>query len=282
MNVNSSTVMHCRSSIPIITQNTEAINKIAVGQDMWAKDADPVLLRFRQQYLEQYSALPTNTQFVERGVKESGYVSLGKRCESNRTILAIARGKVLPDALNLGREELLKGVNEDVNKDKKCQLKGKRKTMQLMKGIRNHNQDMRRFKQTYSANEYNIKRRRIKESLATTVKQFKKERIEKKVNHVISTYSKNPAPNRFQRQEGYTLTPLMEGKIQYGKMKKLANIDPVRNELRARSVEFETSTGWKALIKLLKEHENESNDNSHEKYFFPLTDYNNFVWNEHG
>ena len=73
----------------------------------------------------------------------------------------------------------------------------------------------------------------------------------------------------------------MEGKIQYGKMKKLENMEPVREELRARSVEFEMSSGWKELINLLKEHENKTNQNSHVKYFFPLTAYNNFIWNEH-
>ena len=77
------------------------------------------------------------------------------------------------------------------------------------------------------------------------------------------------------------LTPLMEGNIQYEKMKKLRNIDLVRNELRARSVDFKISTGWKELIKFLKEHKNETKDNSHDKYFFPWTAYENFVWNEH-
>ena len=77
------------------------------------------------------------------------------------------------------------------------------------------------------------------------------------------------------------LTPLMEGKIQYGKMKNLENIDPVRNELRARSVHFKISTGWKELIKLLKEHENESNDNPHDKYFLARTAYENVVWNKY-
>jgi len=39
-------------------------------------------------------------------VKESGFVSLGWRAEANRTILVIARGKVLPEALKLGHIEL--------------------------------------------------------------------------------------------------------------------------------------------------------------------------------
>ena len=63
-------------------------------------------------------------QFVERGVKESGYISLGRYAEEKRTILAIARGKVLPDSLSNGRLEI-SAEKEDVRQH---QLKGIRKT----------------------------------------------------------------------------------------------------------------------------------------------------------
>ena len=45
-------------------------------------------------------------------------------------------------------------------------------------------------------------------------------------------------------------------------------------------LDFERSTGWMESIKLLKEHENETNEKSHAKYFFPLTSYDKFIWNE--
>ena len=90
-------------------------------------------------------------------------------------------------------------------------------------------------------------------------------------------YSNRPAPNSFQRREGYTLTPLMVGKIQYVKMLKRANIDAMREELTARSVTFDIETGWKEMIKLLKNHENQTNPSAHEKYVKPLTDYRNVL-----
>ena len=50
--------------------------------------------------------MPSNTQFTERGVKESGYVSLGQRNETNRSILAIACGKTLKETIKKGQEEI--------------------------------------------------------------------------------------------------------------------------------------------------------------------------------
>jgi len=79
---------------------------IANGIDIWGKDiSDEFIKEFRRVYCVQFSALPTNTQFGERGVKESSYVSLSCRNKVNRSILAISRSKMLPEALALGRVE---------------------------------------------------------------------------------------------------------------------------------------------------------------------------------
>ena len=57
-------------------------------------------------------------------------------------------------------------------------------------------------------------------------------------------------------------------------------MDAVREELRTRSVDFESDTGWKEMIKLLKANEKNTNANAHDKYFSPLTAYGNFHWND--
>ena len=273
-NVTVSTIMRTRR-IPIVQHNHEAIRQLSLGNDMWGDNPPESLVHFRTLYLHQYAALPTNTQFVERGVKESGFVSLGRRGEEHRTILAIARGKDLPDAMLSGRKERQKENQED--EIRRYQLKGKRKTRELMKSISIHNEEMRLVKEMHSEHEYSQKRRRIRESLTNPSAQFKKKRIEKKVNCLKGSYSKNPQPNRFQRREGYTLTPLMQGKIQYGKLRKKYNMEAVSEELRKRSINHNHDTGWMEMIKLLKTHENSSNTNACEKYFFPLTTYANFI-----
>ena len=74
----------------------------------------------------------------------------------------------------------------------------------------------------------------------------------------------------------------MEGKIQYGKMRKKDNMNAVSEELRAQLIDFDSEIGWKEMIDFLKAHENENNINAHDKYFYPLTEYANFRWNDHG
>ena len=93
-------------NLPVVRENGEAIYLIATGGDIWSDDACKVLSAFRTTYLNEYSALPTNTQFTERGVKESGYTSLGRRGEINRSIFAMSRGKIIPEVLKKGRVEI--------------------------------------------------------------------------------------------------------------------------------------------------------------------------------
>ena len=66
-------------NLPIIRENAAAIALIDKGGDIWHADVCEILVSFRNIYLQKYSALPTNTQFTEHGVKESGVVSLGRQ-----------------------------------------------------------------------------------------------------------------------------------------------------------------------------------------------------------
>ena len=51
---------------------------VAGGSNIWAHNANTILKHFKESYIFKYAALPINTQFMERGVKESGYVVLSK------------------------------------------------------------------------------------------------------------------------------------------------------------------------------------------------------------
>ena len=82
-----------------------AIRLILSGSNIWFC-SHGILVAYKHEYLQQYSALPTNTQFTERGIKESGCVSLGRRFKHNHFILAISRRRILPNALLKGRDIL--------------------------------------------------------------------------------------------------------------------------------------------------------------------------------
>ena len=117
-NVQQDTILRT-CALPVMQLHPAAVQLISGGADIWQENQlNRSLIDFRQLYLEQYSAFPTNTQFVERGVKESGFVALGRRDEKNRTILALSRSKVLPEALALGRALVNRDNNSEDGKKK--------------------------------------------------------------------------------------------------------------------------------------------------------------------
>ena len=66
-------------TLPVIIEHYTAVSMIAHMGNIWSQTAPPFLLRFQRAYLVEYASFPTNIQFVEREVKESGFVSLGRR-----------------------------------------------------------------------------------------------------------------------------------------------------------------------------------------------------------
>ena len=194
------TLMQQRNS-PLVKENGTAIALIAEGGAIWNEDACDVLLSFRNIYLMEYSALPTNTQFTERGVKESGVVSLGRRGETNRSIFSISRGKLVPDALKKGREET----------DAK-QLQGKMRTKVLMRELLAHH-TLIGHKRHLNCDVFETEQEIIQKAITNKDSQFKTHRIQCKVEKVMEKAHANPAPNVYERCTGQTLTPLMKGKI---------------------------------------------------------------------
>ena len=103
---------------------------------------------------------------------------------------------------------------------------------------------------------YCLKCKGIVLSLTNPFNQFKKERIAKKPTKIISKQNNTPAPNIYERCTGQSLTPLLEGKIQYHKMKK-TRIWKMRGELAACNLQasFTNETSWTSLLKVLEEDE---------------------------
>lgn len=72
------------------------------------------LLLFSDLYQSHYYSLPSNSQFIDRGVIESGYVILWRHSENNHFALAIARAKIIPDTMAAGIK-LLKNAIEKIS-----------------------------------------------------------------------------------------------------------------------------------------------------------------------
>ena len=106
--------------------------------------------------------------------------------------------------------------------------------------------------------------KRIELSPTNPTRQFKKKQVDKKVTKVIQMSNNTPAQNN--HCTGQSLTPLLLGKIQISKLLKVHNLVLMRNELQARGLQsqFDETTNWTGLIKLLKVHKKDN------KYFKPV------------
>jgi DNA topoisomerase VI subunit A len=68
--------------------------------------------------------------------------------------------------------------------------------------------------------------------------------------------------NALQKRSGYEVTPMIAGKVPFGKLKKERDISAIQEELRSRNLS--TEGGWqKDLIPRLKNDEKDNNT------FFP-------------
>ena len=55
------------------------------------------------------------------------------------------------------------------------------------------------------------------------------------------------------------ITPLVQGKVQYGLLKKASHFHLIKEELSSRNISFSADTNWMACLALLKKDENDQN-----------------------
>ena len=112
--------------------------------------------KFCNYYRIQFAAFPVNSQFTERGVKESGHVSLGRRNEINRSLIAISCAKIMPEALQDYRNALQPDSITDTEDDyegnninkKIMQLTGKHRADFLMNALIEHNREIKELRKS--------------------------------------------------------------------------------------------------------------------------------------
>ena len=181
------------------------------------------------------------------------------------------------DSLQQGRDHLTLATQtereeEVIGDADKKKVQGKFRAKCFMKEIVQHREKIENIKN--ASLQYSEKRKRVCSDLTSKDRSFKKKRTDNNVNKIISKIGSHVTPNIYERRRGQTLTPLIQGTIQYSKMKRDHNIDFVREELRTRGLErsFDMRTKWTSLLLLLKENEGNT------KYFKSVTPYENFKW----
>lgn len=241
----SDDTMEITRQLPAIKDYLPMVRMIAHGSDIWSTNVTSYMASYRDLFLENFSSFPTNNHNVERGVRESGFVTLGNRSESNRSIYVVARGGVIPEGLELGKET----VN---NHEKKIQ--GKKRHCFLYDALNNHNMKLRAAK-TEEPIEFDRLVKRYRKELSDAECQFQTERLNKKFEAVMQTIHDDlPAPNVWEQRTGITYTGLVLGKVQYGKLRKKDHTDALREELTARGIDS-VGMKWTDMIRVLKHDE---------------------------
>ena len=235
------------------------IRLIALGCDIWDHNVTPDLLQFADVYRFNFSSLPTNSQFTERGAKESGYVTLGRCTEKKRSALVMARAKIIPDAMAAGKEVIDRGNG------KKRLVQGKSVSKMLINETIRHQSLIN--KMLSQDRQFLVAQSMIHNDLTLDERQLKKQRIDQKVNlYKDEESSQGRSSQRVPLQIGYELTPLLNGKIQYAKLLRDHNIEQIRKECDSRNLQYDETTNWRDLIKLIKQDERDN------KYFTHRTE----------
>ena len=97
---------------------------------------------------------------------------------------------------------------------------------------------------------------------------FRKERLEKKQNKISVKGNMDKADNVTQKLEGIEDTACIDGKTQYGKLKKDDHTNDLVQELTFRGCEEFSLPGWTDKLKVLKKHEQETRDPTGDKRYF--------------
>ena len=104
-NILVETINKIRSLLLVRDNAPAAVSLIDQVINIW-NSSIPSLQDFHNIYVFCHSPLPTNTQFSEQDVKESGYALSSWWNESNQVILAILQGKLLLVVLAVGQQEI--------------------------------------------------------------------------------------------------------------------------------------------------------------------------------
>ena len=96
-------------TIPYVRQHVTELGSMKADANMWSSlRKNSSLGKLQVFFTEQLTALPSNSQFCERGVKESGKVSMGKQSEATCSIVALARSNTIEEAVIHLKAEKLK------------------------------------------------------------------------------------------------------------------------------------------------------------------------------
>jgi len=247
-----------------------AIQELAEGNKIWDENTSENMQKFKDYIKKEWLIVVSNTQLVERWVKDSNECTLSGKSDHFASIIAVCRSATVFDYKEDAKIEA-EGRELKGNQFKTKGIKGERilkKTgeielpTKLLKDIRGAHYSALVIAKTIKRNEMLERMPGMNENRIITLRKLTNREQQyraKRTDTTIEEYSQillsdtpYPAPNAIQRQKGIESTSHMRGEVIYSKL-RIVHIALVREELLFRGVQFEKEWSIKKLVQCLKE-----------------------------
>ena len=248
-----------------------AIEEIALGKEIRDNDASECVKQFYTYVKHSFFTVCTNTQLVERWVKDANECFASGKDEHFASLVGICRSATVfeykHDAKIEAKERVLKGnrfltkgkmgeridkqtglVEKQDNDKVKVNVRGASFTNLV---VRNTKERSRKLDCLKVSREEST---RVRNLLSSKIKQLSTIRtsttLEKYSTHLSNPSHQHRPENAMQRVTGYDTTPDMQGHVQYTKL-GTRHISFVREEILARGGIFEAKDKIRKLGKIL-------------------------------
>jgi hypothetical protein len=230
-----------RTNNPHFQEYSEAFRLIADGLNIWdrSKDNSWEADWWRRQVLIDYGGFAAATQFLERGNKNHNICASNGREERSINARMIVRSTLI-DVTNVTRVD-----------EKREASSGRQFVVRTFKKLNDFFTALDRVRQMISAEEFQRRYAHSKSKLFDKDETFAEQEYQENKARFESTRDVERPLYAAERRRGYDLTPLMMGRVQYGKLRKIHE-PPMKEELTRREIPFVDSVGIKTLCGILK------------------------------
>ena len=250
----------------------DAIVSLSEGVKLWEGEGSEALKTFRNYVKSNWFIVVTNTQLVERWVKDSNECTHSGKEEHIASLIAMCRSATVFEykyqakeaaktrALRGNRylsagmigDRIVKKTGEfESNTNKISDVRGAHYAAIVISNT------IERSKLLELMQIKNSERLKIRKQLTSRVDQLRTKRTEHTVeSYAQSAYSTTqPKPyNSMQRQTGYNVTNHMLGEVPYSSL-RIIHIEYIREELSLRRVTFDSKWSIKKLSSALKKYD---------------------------
>ena len=207
-----------------------AIREMAQGTHLWSTNASDNINKFRKYVEEEWLIIPSNTQLIERWVKDSNECTFTNKEEHLASLMAICRSDTLFGYLfDETQIDMELRANQFVTKGKKGERIDKRTgsvetTKMERRASRNAPFESRTITNTImrhglleSLDIHDADRNHLKSLITTKSEQYMTVRDSLSVKNYTATINQhqNTEPNVIQRRSGFDVTYHMRKEVKY-------------------------------------------------------------------